>query len=892
MRVSLHAHSRFSAGDALPTPAQMVDQAVHLGMDALALTDHGTIAGSVQLYKAARKAGIEPMPGIEAYLAEHTKSRSVYHVILVAQNLAGYRNLCHLATRTAHNFHYKPLLTLNDLCEMSESGRTEGLVLTTGCWFGLLQRTYREVGPRQAEHLLMALDRIMPGQVYVELQSHGVTHEDGTKDIDRVRALVELADSVGLPFVVTQDSHYVHREDRPLHDTLKQLVSWSEDPADAMFPGTGYHMGGAAWMRKHFPTSKLPGVLDRAYSYMDDILAKTEVRIPELEKYSMRIPDVTPGKDPNDVLAARVERELATRSLPKRRHPEYLDRVATELDVVRSSGMAGYLLLVADLCDWMSAENIWFGARGSASGSILCWLLGITQADPIRFALRFDRFLSTDRTKPPDIDLDIEHVRRADVLQQLRDKYVVAHIGTSLQFSLTGVSEEGVEEEEARAAGSLRVRYLSTYRKRTGEQITWAEVPTADVRKLRKLSGLSLISGYGVHAAGLVVTDSEAELDELPMSYIASSKTFVTSYGKDDVEALGFVKLDVLGLKTYSALRAACEWAGIEDPASIPMTDSQTMARIRSAKVDGLFQLEGWATQKGIKQLRPSKLSDVIACMALFRPATLASGATQRYIDRAHGREPVPQMHPDITEECKDTYMVLLYQEQVIGVLRRLGMGVEDLNSMLKAVKASNANVGNAKEVIVEQLSSIHSLAVARGWSEHDIAWLAGALEAFAGYSFNKAHATAYGLMAWRSAWLATHYPVEFWAGLLSVWSGTPKEPVYRSAAKRHGVKVVSPHVNSSEAVYYPKDGKIYAGMLSITGVGTKAAAEITRHRPYTSVQDMVRRVNPRVITGARYVALNGDTAKAPGVMGHLHTFGALRGLPMAEPSLFEEEEQ
>jgi DNA polymerase-3 subunit alpha len=891
MEISLHAHSRFSAGDALPTPAQMVDRAVELGYKALALTDHGTVAGSVQLYRAARRAGIEPMPGIEAYLAEAPGSRNTYHVLLVSQSLAGYRNLCHLATRTAMGFRYKPLLTLEDLCQMADAGRTDGLLLLTGCWFGALQRTYRELGPHQAAHLLKGLDSVMPGKVYVELQQHMVVHDDGTDDIERVRDLVSLADEVGLPFVVTQDSHYLHRKDRGLHDTLKQLVSWSEDPADAVFPGSGYHMAGDDWMQQHFPEATLPGVLQRAYATMADILAGTEVRIPELESYRMRIPDVTPGLDPDDVLADRVAVEMGSRLIPRSRHQQYLERLAEELDVVRESRMAGYLLLVADLCDWMSHKGIWFGARGSASGSIVCWLLGITQADPIRYGLRFDRFLSRDRSKPPDVDLDVEHVRRSEVLDRLRSQYVVAHIGTSLQFSLTG-GEEGVEEDTTSAAGSLRVRYLSTYRKRTGRKIDWADVPQREVERLRALSGLQLISGYGVHAAGLVVTDSEAELDQLPMTYIASSKTLVTSYGKDDVEALGFVKLDVLGLKTYTALRTTCEWASITDPEVIPRTDPQAMARIRKGNTTGLFQLEGWATQKGVKQLAPTRFADVVASMALFRPATLSSGATKTYIDRARKREKAPSYHPDIVAECAETHMVLLYQEQVIGVLRRIGMESEALNAMLKAVKASNAGVGDAAGVIKQHMPGIEGLAAARGWQASDVAWLTDAIEAFAGYSFNKAHATAYALMAWRSAWLATHHPVEFWAGLLSVWAGTPKEPIYRQAAKDNGVRVLSPHVNTSGTTYHPQDGKVYAGLLTITGVGAKAAAEIVRNRPYTSVTDLSRRVNPRVVTGAKHVALGGDPALAPGVMGQLHRFGALRGLPINELQLTDTEDE
>jgi len=891
---SAHSHSRYSAKDALPTVDAMIDKAVELGYPALGLTDHGVGGGWAQLYTGARKAGIEPLPGVEAYVAlDRLKGKrpATMHMGMLATSAVGYRNLVGLVTASHANFRYKPVIDMADLAAAGADGRLEGVAALSGCWFGVLPTLLREGSPIAVRNLLTALDAWFGSGLYVEMQHHNIDDETHT-DAAHVGILHGMATALGLPMVITQDSHYCEPEDRRDHETMKRLMSWSDDVDDAVFPGDGYHMVDESWLATRYT----PKQLSDGLAGLDDLLSKAQVVIPELDDFKLAVPDT--GGDPDELLTDRaletLEAFLESGRIPASKQKAYRARIGEELDVVTGAGFSGYLLLFEQVCAELRTRKILYNVRGSASGSMLCWLLGITSFDPIAWKLPFDRFLSSDRTKPPDIDIDIEHRRRGEIMEWMRQHYFVTQIGTWLQM--------GLEADENDQKGSLLVRWKMHARK-TGQDPN-VPVGSAEWRGLQRLSSHKAYLGYGVHAAGLMITPDEATAACVPLHYVASSKTMVTAFGKDDVERMGLVKGDFLGLKTLTALRIMSEQTGI-DLGTIGFKDKEVYSRMRQGKLTGLFQLEGGASAKGIRQLQPTKLSDVIAAMALFRPATLESGATEAYIKRRKREAPVIERHQIIMEETAETYGVLLYQEQALDVMKRLGLTVEDVERARKAIKASNANVGDARKVLAELRERLTVQAAQIGMSPGDVAWLNDALDAYAGYGFNKAHATSYGVLAYLTAWFRTHHPVAFWCGMLDayddsankVWYGPPGRRVlvsqvdaYKREAQLDGVTLLGPHVNRSRISWsVPSDmSAVRAGLNSIKGVGQVASKELVAHAPYASLEDLATRVAPRRVTGVKFLGMGVDPRACGGTIAALSHAGALHGLA-AVPKIPEE---
>lgn len=874
---SIHSHSRFSNNDALPSPQAMVTRAKELGYPGLAITDHGNMAASVQLYQACRKAGIKPFPGSEMYFVidREDKKAKRYHLCLVAYTTQGYRNLVEISTRSHENFHHKPLIDFEDMAKMKAEGLTQGIALTTGCFFGLTITTLINQGYEAARNIVATYASFF--DTYVEIQSHNIDHGEGVLDESEIAsALMEIADDLMLPVVITQDSHYVHEDDRKYHESLKGLVSWSDNPDEAVFPGDGFHMVDEMWMKQHHPMH----IYQAGIAGLQNLLAKHDMFVPELEEYAYQVPHVT--EDPVKYVQDRVAQRLDELGLNK---PEYTERLVKEFDILDFTGMYDYMALVAVVCDHMRDVEMFYQVRGSAAGSLVSYLLDISNVDPLVWGLSMERFLAKDRLKPPDIDIDVEHSRRQELIEWCQSQYAVVQICTQGTYSI-----EGSEED---SKGSLRVKVLSTQRKQTG-QADWGDVSLEERHMLHDLASMDLVSNYGVHAAGLVMCTDRAEMrSKVPMMYIASSKTMVSQYNGKDVEGIGLVKLDVLGVKTLTVLRETIEALGRQPKDGldfIPLDDKATYASLRKANTSGVFQLEGGTASRYIRQLAPTTIKDVIAAMALFRPGVMGSGATDSYLARKKGEEALPKRHPIIANATKSTYGILLYQDLVIDILRALGMESDDLTAFLKAVKASNKNVSGAMKVMEHYEPIVRQMCHDAGMNAADIAWLWDAFEAFANYSFNLSHATVYGITAYRCAYLSTHHPLEFHAALLNIASEssdaklrTKKIVPYIQSARSRGISIRQPDINLS-VIGYGTDGKnIRKGLMTINRVGQKAAAELVAHQPYTSMSDLCERVNHRTITGVK--AYQSDGSLDVGIIKVLHESGVL-------DSLLEKEEE
>jgi DNA polymerase-3 subunit alpha len=849
----------------------MVATVGRMGQKALGLTDHVNMAGSVQLYKHAMKAGIKPFPGTELYVVgdRGDKKAKRHHMCVVAFTTEGYQNLVRLSTLSHHNFFHKPIVDQADLAGLAEDGYLKGLAATSGCYFGFTSQAISQGDMDAARSYLTGYAKWFD-RFYVELQNHNIDHGNGQDDDSLANALMGLADELGLPCVLTQDSHYCDQHDKETHDALKGLVAFGDDPDDARFPGDGFHLADDQWLRERHHDARFA----RGCEGLADLLEAHDLTIPELDQYSYRIPFTV--ADPEKYLRSRTTQELLDRGVDSKR---YIDRLETEMSIISDTGMSGYLLLVSEVTDYCKNNRIFYQARGSASGSIVCWLLGITQVDPLKWGLLFERFISRDRTKPPDIDLDVEHSRRPELMTWLESRFSVNQIGTWLQHTIT-------PEDEEDGKGSLRVRYYQRLKKQGYPTPPWDSIPIEDKRQLVKIASHGPFNAYGTHAAGLIVTTTQSEFDKIvPMMKVASSKTTVSQYEMGDIESLGLVKLDVLGLKTLSVLNQTMINLG-RDPFEgldwIPLNDAKTYAAIAKGDTDGVFQLEGYTARRGCRELKPTTINDVVASMALFRPATIQSGATSSYIRRKHGLETVAERHPIIAAKTKTTYGIMVFQEQVIAILRELGMDPDDLTAFLKAVKASNADVGDAGGVIRGYRDQVRGMADAANMTDEDWDWLWGAIEGFAAYGFNQSHSVAYGLTAYRCAYLSVHHALDFYSALLAVAAGTDKEFDYVRAARSKGLRVLKADVNDSGITYGidPKRRGIRKGMLSIPGVGEKAAEEIVTARPetgYTSIHHLASIVNHRKVTGIKSLRESGD--RSVGTVAKIEDFGGFGNL-------------
>ena len=835
---SVHTHSRYSYNDALPKVADIVARAKELGYRGLGLTDHGNMSGSIELYRECRKAGIKPFPGSELYLVEDRTDKKAkrYHCCVVAYTETGYRNLVHLSTLSHRNFHHKPILDMGDLARLAEEGRTEGLALTTGCYFGMVVQTLVENGYEAARAVVASFASWF--DTYVEIQMHCIEQEP-MSEVEIARSLYRIAQELDLPVIVTQDSHYVHEEDRPLHESLKSLVSWSDDPDDAIFPGDGFHMADEEWMADHH----LVEIYEAGLDGLDRLLGLHTLTIPEADEYHYRVP--TRYDNPQKELQVRVVKAATETGLGEK--ASYFDALMEELEVVRVAGMAGYLLMVAEVCEHMRETGMFYQIRGSAAGSLICFLLGISDVDPLKWKLRFDRFLTKDRTKPPDIDIDIDSERRDELISWLEGNYTVCRIGT---FGTYGMEVD----EDDEGTGSLLRRYYTRSR-RAGGATSWDEVPGEDRRMLRDLSDLELASGYGMHAAGLILTQTAEEMHaKVPMMWSANKGVMVSQYDMHVIEDLGLVKLDVLGVKTLAVIRRTLESLG-RDPKEglgfIPMRQDKVFRTIASGDTAGMFQLEGGTSRRHISRLRPTKIADVIAAMALFRPGVMSSGATDSYISRKRREEAVPEQHPILERITKETFGIMLYQDQVIEVIREIGMDVEGLNAILKALKASNKNVAAAGRTLDRYEQEVRDLCTAKGFSEEDVEILWRAILGFRDYSFNRAHSTVYGITAYRTAWLIVNHPVEYHAALLSVASNDKKkEAYYAKVTRSRGIRLLRPDVQFSGPTYAPSTKGVVRALSSIKGIGKVAATAIAKEQPFKDLDDFAERVNQSKVSG------------------------------------------
>jgi len=853
-----HTHSKFSCLDALTPVEELVAQAAGFDQPALGLTDHGNMSGAVQLYKHAKTHGILPFPGVEAYLVKSTTDKEAerFHVTLLALDLRGYKSLVRLVSKSHQRpyFHRKPRIDMADLAHLSQTGDSKHIALLTGCYFGLFQQTLeRTQDPARAAAVAKTFAKWFP-HTFIELQHHNIERGEGeniTGDDQMAEACYDIAVETGIPPIAAFDSHYLMPGDKPAHDMMKKLIIRDVEPSEAGFPGDGYHFATTAWVKRHYVRGGLGHVWDAMRPSYDTLIDLHSLTIPVLEDYRFYVPE-TPGRDSYDTLTMLCHTALG--ASPYDGKKKYEDRLLDELAVVKEKGFAGYLLHIKDVTDWMRGEGILYQARGSASASIICHLLGITNLDPIKWGLLFERFLDPNRTRPPDIDLDVEDVRRDDVLAYVSSQHHVTQIGTYGSLSIR--ADDG--------KGSIVAMYMG-YVKRAHPDIAVKTIDDAkhidpdDHKAMWELADIEPYKAPGAHAAGFIVSSPEHPLsDYVPTMLIPSSDRTVTQFMMDDVEDMGFVKDDLLGLRNLTTIRRCLELLG-RDPAKglewIPDNDNEAMKLIRGGKTDGLFQFEGWSNAKVAREMKARSTMDCVVATSLGRPAVLEQGFDQLYVQRRRDRSlSITYPGPIFEKHLKGTYGIVVFQEQVLSILADLGMSITDRNKLLKAVKASNKKSLEAVKTFKRLRKTFEQHCQSHGMSPDETSEAWTMVESFAGYGFNKAHAVQYGVTGYRTAFLKAHHPLEYMAALLETTAGTDKERTYIHEARRMGLRLLGPSVNDS-GISWSLDrnrNAIRRGLISIKGVGVKAAVDVVHNAPYTDLADFIKRTDSRAVNGGK----------------------------------------
>lgn len=923
-----HTHSKYSKIDGMTHVEDLVRKAHLLGQPAMGLTDHGNLAGITEGYLEASKLGMKFFPGIETYLLDpsaddpmHAKTGR-FHVCLLARTYKGYQGLVKLSSLafTRPRFSNFPRLTLGDLKTFADD-YGDDVILMTGCYFGLAQQQLVKEGIDAATRVVETYASWFP-HTFVEIQSHNIAHEDDGEfatDTDINNALIDIAHFAGLPVMATQDCHYTDQVQKEAHALMKRMVYRGDEYSE--FPGDSFHLASSDWVAEHYDE----GTWHLAEEGAAHMLSLHDVKIPALDKYKPHVPHM--ADDPDRVLGKMVREKLVKflhdRDMSRAKSKRYSDRLEEELSVIKYVGQANYFLLWRKFVLWCRKQKIAIEARGSANGSLVAFLLEITQSDPIQWNTLFERFMSRDRKKPPDIDMDIESDRRAEAIQWFKDNFAEAiQIGA---WSALG----STEDDEGNAKGSVLVSYKSYLRSKSEKLaqeyfdkkgITVTKAALADYAKriffkrfghvesiediydlserdywgLREMSDMdSVIKSNGVHAAGVLLGSDEVSLAEnIPTMLVASSDTMTTQFDMDALDYWGLMKVDILGQVTLTVMKRTQEMIGRADATDfswIPKDDRAACKILREGRLNnGIFHFEGYTKARGGKEMGIANTKDAIFASALYMPGAMNSGQKDHYLKHRRNAELNRKQqypHEVFRQVLSETYGAVVFQEQPIEILRGLGMSMENVNKLFKVVKDSGKGAVERNKVLMEELrKEFEYLCVKNGIEDVDWAW--HLCTGFIEYGFNRAHATGYGIRSYRCAYLKAHYPAEFMAALLEVWalrgkSGKlDKEKEYMREARRLEIRLLPPHVNVSGPSWTLDNSNrraaIRRGLASVKGMGYGSAVEIAAKAPYASITDMVQRVSGRALTGGAAWTKEGVIS---GKLKALSEAGALDGL-------------
>ena len=856
--VHLHVHSEYSLLDGAARLKDLVKSAAALGMSSLALTDHGVMYGVVEFYKLCREHGVRPILGCEVYVATRGRldktphvDSSQHHLLLLAENEAGYRNLLKLVS-AAHleGFYYKPRVDQELLAEHSQ-----GLIAMSACLAGEIPAALMAGDRKKAvEAAGVYQDIFGRGNFYLELMDHGLKEQQPVN-----AALRELSRELGIPLVATNDLHYVRREDASVQDALLciQTGKTLKEENRMRFESQEFYLKSAAEMAAVFPDD--PEALRQTLEIAERCHVDFDFNHLYLPEY--QVPE---GENLDSYLVKLCEEGM------NRRFPEGITEVARErldyeLQVLRQMGFAGYFLIVQDFLNWARQQGIPVGpGRGSAAGSLVSYVLGITGLDPLRYGLIFERFLNPERISMPDIDIDLCYERRGEVIDYVVGKYGADHVSQIITFG-TMMARGAIRDvgrvlniplAEVDRIAKLVPEELGISLDRaleTSPELEQLYNEDAQVHQLvdlaRALEGMPRHAS--THAAGVVIT-RDPLTDYLPLQRTGDAVT--TQFPMETVEGIGLLKMDFLGLRTLTVisdtLRIIEETRHLRlDLDRLPLDDPATYAMLSAGETVGVFQLESSGMRHILRNMKPQRFEDLVPLVALYRPGPLKSGMVDDFISRMNGQTKVEYPHPVCESILSETYGVILYQEQVMQISSELaGFSMAKADTLRKAM-------GKKKpEVLAKMRESFVQGAVERQVNAKTAGSIFDLMENFAGYGFNKSHSAAYALIAYQTAYLKANHPVAMLAALLtSVRGNSDKVSYYIQECRRLNVEILPPDANESLTNFtVVGDDRIRFGLGAVKNVGEGAVAAIIEARKtggaFRSLDDFCERVDLRQV--------------------------------------------
>ena len=885
----LHCHTQYSLLDGHASVQAMLDKAVEDEQKAAAITDHGNMFGVFEFVSEARKRGVKPIIGCEFYLVEDrfkqsftrgTKDRR-YHQLLLAKNEVGYRNISKLCSLGYIEGLYQKFPRVDrDLIRQ----HSEGLIATSCCIGAEVPQTILHKGEEEAERIVLDWLDIFGDDYFIELQRHGLEDIDGTgmsqEDVNRV--LIRFSEKHGIPLIATNDSHYVDEQDASPHDILLCVNTGSNlDMPKGRGKGKRFAFDNDQF---YFKSGEEMARLfhDVPQAIENTMMIADRIETPELER-DILLPNYTlpEGFSTQGEYLRHITYEGARRRYGEISE-EVRERLDFELQVIEESGFPGYFLIVQDFTNAARELDVWVGpGRGSAAGSAVAYCIGITNVDPIKYNLLFERFLNPERVSMPDIDIDFEDAGRQKVIDYVIDKYgkeqvaqiitygtmaaksAIQDVGRVMGVDLKDVArvKKAFPMNQSASLGKiladggvdpkLEKKLNSEDRKKVTNFRTMAEADDDIGRMIRRAGELEgAIRNTGVHACGVIITPDDIR-NHIPVATAKDSDLWVTQYDNSVVESAGLLKMDFLGLKNLSiikdSLALVSERRGIDlHPDEIPLDDDTTYQLFQRGHTNGVFQFESAGMQKWLKLLKPTRFEDLIAMNALYRPGPM--DYIPDFIDRKHGRKEITYDLPEMEEFLEETYGITVYQEQVMLLSQKLAGFTKGQADMLRK------GMGKKKKEVVDALYPKFMDGCAANGHPKDVAqkiWTDW--ESFASYAFNKSHSTCYAELAYQTGFLKANYPEEYMAALLDHNMGsTDSVAFFMEECKRMGITVLGPDINESGQKFTVNaNGQIRFALSAIKGVGQAAVEEIVAKRadgPYGDLFDLVQRIDLRTV--------------------------------------------
>ena len=884
--VHLHAHSEYSMLDGASRIGEMFEAAEAAGMPACAITDHGVMYGVLDFYRTAQKNrkdgkyAVKPILGMEGYLfggdrrdkpPQKENGSNTFHLTLLAQNDQGYQNLMKISSKAwLEGFHYWPRTDHELLAEYSE-----GLICLSGCLSAEIPKAIVSGDLALARRKVAQYREVFGDRFYLEMQDHGIDVQAPLND-----ELMKIGQEMGIPWVATNDSHYTHKDDSVGHDVLLCINTGSvmSDPQRFKFDSDEFYLKTPEEMERAF--ARWPGACENTLAVAERCNVEISMGQLLLPRY-----DVPDGKTLEGHL-----RDLVFEGLKKRYGDvgrDARERAEYELKVIEEMKFPGYFLVVQDFVNWSKQQGIRVGpGRGSAAGSIVSYALGITELDPLRYDLMFERFLNPERIQMPDIDIDFDDRKRGEVIRYVCAKYGKDHVAQIVTYGT--IKGKQAIKDAARVLGfpyqegdRLTRMYPPLIMGRDSGLASALET-SSELKEAYDAGGAAkeiidtalkvenLKRSAGIHAAGVVI-GRDPLVEHVPLKR-GDHDEVVTQFDMNGVEELGLLKMDFLGLRNLTVIELAREYVKANrneevDVDNLDFDDERVYAMLQKGDTDGVFQLESDGMRRYLAQLKPTKFEHIMAMVALYRPGPMDQ--IPSYIERMHDASKITYLHPELEGITKETYGVLVYQEQIVLTLQKLaGYTPGQADLVRKAIGKKK------RDIMAAEKPRFIEGCVKGGVTQGDADHLWALIERFADYSFNRAHAACYAYIAYQTAWLKAHYPVEYMAALLtSVKDRKDDKPKYLTMARKMSIPILLPDVNGSDMDFTPTGDSVRYGLSAVRGVGEGVVEKIVEARqkggPFTSFHDFCRRVD--------YTCLNRKTVESLIKAGAFESLGHTR---------------